>query len=141
MLCTISGPVSLRNFGTISVINSSRVTFVDVSVNIPFPSPDFFWTVNSNNARNNSLITFGYPRITFHSVEPSLIGLYTLTATNFFLNDSNKIFSTGQESFYLDVLCEFMILKSSHTNELMIHYIYLFIYLFHPRYLHHDIFR
>ena len=102
----------MQNYTTLSVLNSAR----DVSVSMekasntasPFPS-SFSWTVNDNPMMNSSRVTFGYPSVTFRTIEPSLSGYYSLSATNYFVNDTSLVLGSGIGTFKLDVLCKLVI--------------------------------
>ncbi len=105
----------MQNYTTLSVLNGARDISISMenasSTAFPFPS-SFSWTVNDNPAVNSSLVTFGYPSVTFHTVEPSLGGPYSLSATNFFVDNQNRVLGSGVGTFTLDVLCKFSISRT-----------------------------
>ena len=71
-----------------------------------FPEPtDFTWMRNGQPSLRSGLTTT-YSNVTFDSVVRSDAGNYTVTATNFLLNDSNRPVGGDSGSFYLDVLCK-----------------------------------
>ena len=72
----------------------------------PFPQ-QFSWTVNGSPASNNSRVTFGYPRVTFQRFIQGDVCTYTLTATNYRLDNASVIVGTDTGSFTLDVQCTF----------------------------------
>ena len=72
----------------------------------PFPQ-QFSWTVNGSPASNNSRVTFGYPSVTFQQLERGDAGTYTLTATNYRLDNTSVVVGTDTGSFTLDVQCKF----------------------------------
>ena len=85
---------------------------VDIPVDLrqdppAFPEPtDFTWTRNGLTLRSG--LTSTYSSVTFNSVVRSDAGNYTVTATNFLLNDSSRPIGSDPGSFYLDVLCKFL---------------------------------
>ncbi len=105
------GPVTLQNYTILSVLNGARdviITMEDTNNTAsPFPS-SFSWTFNGKPAINSSLVTLGYPAVTFHMVEPSHNGLYSLSATNHFTNYTKRVPSKGLGTFTLEVICKFI---------------------------------
>ena len=72
----------------------------------PFPS-EFEWTASEGIAvANDSRRMFGYPALTINDVRRTDSGMYSLTATNRFLNESMDVLGSGAGSFTLDVLCK-----------------------------------
>ena len=83
----------------------------------PFPQ-QFSWTVDRSPASNNSRVTFGYPSVSFQQLERGDAGTYTLTATNYHLDNTSVVVGMDTGSFILDVQCKFrlgVIDKVSHT--------------------------
>lgn len=77
----------------------------------PFPS-EFQWTVPQGVvAENDTRRRFGYPGLSFSSVRRSDSGVYSLTATNRFLEEPMDVFGTGMGNFTLEVLCESLCLQ------------------------------
>ena len=66
----------------------------------PFPQ-QFSWTAN-----NNSRVAFGYPSVTFLLPIRGDTGTYTLTATNYRLDNTSVVVGTDTGSFTLDVQCK-----------------------------------
>ena len=66
----------------------------------PFPQ-QFSWTAN-----NNSRVAFGYPSVTFLPFIRGDAGTYTLTATNYRLDNTSVVVGTDTGSFTLDVQCK-----------------------------------
>ena len=66
----------------------------------PFPQ-QFSWTAN-----NNSRVAFGYPSVTFLPFIQGDAGTYTLTATNYRLDNTSVVVGTDTGSFTLDVQCK-----------------------------------
>ena len=92
----------------------------------PFPS-QFQWTVPPGiTAENDTRRMFGYPGLSFSSVKRSDSGVYSLTATNRFLEEPMDVFGTGMGSFTLDVLCECIFLLSHCKHQ--VGYSVLFIF-------------
>ena len=74
-----------------------------------FPEPtDFTWMRNGQPSLRSGLTTT-YSNVTFDSVMRSDAGNYTVTATNFLLNDSSCPIGSDSGRFYLDVLCKCII--------------------------------
>ena len=98
-----------------NLIDSLTVVDVEGSTNtvnlsqapdaFPFPR-QFSWTVNGSPANNNPRVTYGYPSVTFLRFEQRDAGTYTLTATNYRLDDTNVVVGTDTGSFTLDVQCK-----------------------------------
>ena len=86
--------------------NNNRVSLGQTPDAFPFPQ-QFSWTVNGSPANNNSRVTFGYPSDTFQRFERGDAGTYTLTATNYHLDDNSVVVGMDTGSFILDVQCKF----------------------------------
>ena len=71
-----------------------------------FPEPTNFTWMRNGQASLRSGLTTTYSNVTFDSVMRSDAGNYTVTATNFLLNDSSRPIGSDSGSFYLDVLCK-----------------------------------
>ena len=104
-----SGPPNLID--NLAVERSSTTGGGTVSLHqapdgFPFPQ-QFSWTVNGSPARNNSRVTFGYPSVTFRWFERRDAGTYTLTATNYRLDDNSVIVGMDTGTFILNVQCKF----------------------------------
>ena len=83
----------------------------------PFPYPkEFQWSRNGVPLRNSSGIMWGYPGVTLGNVSRSDAGLYSLSATNYWLDDPSREIGSAVGSFQLSVLCESYI--NSHVNKL-----------------------
>ena len=71
-----------------------------------FPEPsDFEWLVGGQPLKQNG-ITTTYSSVIFGSVMQSDTGNYTVTATNFILDNATQPVGSDTGSFYLDVLCK-----------------------------------
>ena len=84
---------------------------VNVSVDLrqdppAFPEPTVLTWMRNGQASLRSGLTTTYSNVTFDSVMRSDAGNYTVTATNFLLNDSSRPIGSDSGSFYLDVLCK-----------------------------------
>ena len=71
----------------------------------PFPQ-QFSWTVSGSPASSNSRVTFGYPNVTFLPFIRGDTGTYTLTATNYRLDNTSVLVGMDTGSFTLDVQCK-----------------------------------
>ena len=86
--------------GTTGTVSLNKTTDV-----FPYPQ-EFGWTVDESPANNNSRVTFGYPSVTFQPYIREDAGVYTLTATNYRLDDNSVVVGTDTGSFTLDVQCK-----------------------------------
>ena len=82
----------------------------DVTVNLEgspaaHPSPSFQWRLGDTLLQSDSKRTLEYATATINNVQRSDTGIYTLTASNNFV-DRDEVFATGSGGFTLDVLCE-----------------------------------
>ena len=101
-----SGPPNLINILTVVAVEGSTSTVSLSQTPDAFPFPQqFSWTVNRSPARNNSR-SFGYPSVTFQSLNRGDTGAYTLTATNYRLDDTSVVVGMDTGSFILDVQCK-----------------------------------
>lgn len=64
------------------------------------------------NVTNSSQITYGYPTIVFQYVLREDIGNYTLSATNFRLDNESLQVGNDTGSFFLNVFCKWMIINN-----------------------------
>ena len=98
-----SGPPNLLDNQQIVVVEGTTNTTNLQQAPDAFPFPrQFSWTAN-----NNSRVAFGYPSVTFQQLERGDAGTYTLTATNYRLDNTNVVVGTDTGSFVLDVQCKF----------------------------------
>ena len=105
------GSLNLRDMFVVKFQEKAEVNVpVDLRQDPPaFPEPtDFTWTRNGQPSLRSGLTTT-YSNVTFDSVMRSDAGNYTVTATNFLLSDSSRPIGSDSGSFYLDVLCKFLI--------------------------------
>jgi hypothetical protein len=72
------------------------------------PSPLIFqWSKEGEgNLQNDLRRIFRYPDFTIDDVRRSDSGRYSLTATNFFLDEPRRELGTGTGSITLDILCK-----------------------------------
>jgi hypothetical protein len=78
---------------------------------VAFPEPsEFEWLIGGRSLRQNGRITTTYSSVTFASVMRTDTGNYTVNATNFLLDDVTEPVGNDVGSFYLDVLCKWMVL-------------------------------
>ena len=85
--------------------STSTVSLSQTPDAFPFPH-QFSWTVNGLPANNNSKVTFAYPSVTFQQIERGDAGTYTLTATNYRLDNISVGVGMDTGSFTLDVQCK-----------------------------------
>lgn len=79
---------------------------------MPYPR-NFSWTFNGTPQSNDSRRAYGYPFMSFVAVERLDAGVYSLTTTNFFLdNPTLEAVGSDRTEFTLDVLC---MLPAKHT--------------------------
>ena len=103
-----TGPPNLiNNLSMIAVEGSTNTVSLHQAPDaFPFPQ-QFSWTVNGSPASSNSRVTFGYPSVTFQQLERGDAGTYTLTATNYRLDNTSVLVGKNTGSFILDVQCKF----------------------------------
>ena len=105
----ILGSVSLVNYTTLSVIEGESNVTVNMEgaaiTALPYPT-SFSWMFNGSPASNTSTVTFGFPSVIFHIVSSSLGGSYSLSASNYFFDDPDRLLGTSSGSLELQVLCE-----------------------------------
>ena len=85
----------------------------DITVNVEgspaaHPSPSFQWRLSNTPLQNDSKRMLEYATATINNVQRSDAGIYTLTASNIFV-DRDEVFATGSGGFTLDVLCEWLV--------------------------------
>ena len=81
-----------------------------------FPEPtDFTWMRNGQPSLRSGLTTT-YSNVTFDSIMRGDAGSYTVTATNFLLNDSTRPIGSDSGTFYLDVLCKCWLQFSTYIS-------------------------
>ena len=71
----------------------------------PYPKT-FQWYLNGNAINNDSRRMFGYPSMTIMRTRRSDSGIYTLRASNYYVDDPSKVVGTAQGWFTLDIFCE-----------------------------------
>ena len=71
-----------------------------------FPFPQFVWMKDNIALSNATGRSFGYPSFSFNPVARSDSGTYTLSATNFFLEDPFPELGNDTVSFDIDVVCK-----------------------------------
>ncbi len=76
----------------------------------PFPFPSSFtWSRDGDPLLNISAnVSFGYPELSLNPVSRTDSGLYTLTASNYLLDNDSVLIGNGTGSFTLNVLCKFL---------------------------------
>ena len=103
-LC-LGPPNLIDNLPVVTVEGSTSTVSLRQTPDVfPFPQ-QFSWTVNGSPANNNSRVTFGYPSVIFQRFERGDAGTYTLTATNYRLDNNSVVVGTDTGSFTLDVQC------------------------------------
>jgi len=71
-----------------------------------YPYPSFTWTFDGDHAVNSTTVSFGFPSISFLSVDTSRSGTYYLSALNYFLDEPSRVLGSDSANFEVDVLCE-----------------------------------
>ena len=84
--------------------------YADITVDLlqdpaPFPEPRIF-TWSKDGQLLLADISHTYSNMTFPSVRRNNTGNYTVSATNFLLDNSSQELGSDTGSFYLDVLCK-----------------------------------
>ena len=101
--------------GTPNLHKNLIVRLQDGDVNIPvdlhqdpapFPEPDIFnWSKDGQQLSADVNAT--YSTLTFSTVTKNSTGKYTVTATNFLLDNSSQQLGSDTGCIFLDVLCEY----------------------------------
>ena len=107
------GPPSLLDFPeqTVTVVEGDSLT-VDgldnefVPETFPFPQ-SVQWYKDGAAVENDTgrMVTLGYPDATFGQVNREDRGVYTISATNYRLDDGNVVVGRDNASFSLTVIC------------------------------------
>ena len=110
VVCKSAGPPELRDNLVVKLEENKVNVTIDIRQHSAFPEPtNVIWIKNGQPSLRSGLTTT-YSNVTFDSVMRSDAGNYAVTATNFWLDDSNRVLGTGTGSFSLDVLCMSIIL-------------------------------
>ena len=88
-----SEPPSLQDIPPMTVVEGGGVTTINLDLDPEaFPFPQFQWTMNGQVATNNTpRVTYSYPGVTFTSYDRVDSGTYTLTATNYRLDNTSVV--------------------------------------------------
>ena len=87
----------------------------------PFPYPqEFQWTRNSDVLSNSSQALWGYPGVALRDVSRTDSGLYSLSATNYRLDNPSEEIGRSTGSFQLNVLCKLMNSQMSASKPLVL---------------------
>ena len=76
----------------------------------PFPEPSIFnWSKDgqSLSSNDNNIISIAYSMVTFLLVTRNTSGNYTVSATNFLLDNPSQELGRDIGGFYLNVLCKY----------------------------------
>ena len=82
----------------------------------PFPEPCIFnWSKDGQllSSDNNSIISITYSMMTFLLVTRDISGNYTVSATNFLLDNTSQQLGSDIGGFYLNVLCKYCLLGNT----------------------------
>lgn len=103
----ITGPPRLLTGLTREAVEgtSFSITLSDVPEEFPYPT-EFQWTRNSIPITNSSSVMLGYPGAVFLKVSRRDSGLYSLSATNYHLDNPTVEIGRGIGTFQLNVLCK-----------------------------------
>ena len=106
-----SGPPNLiDNLPVVAVEGSTNTVNLSQDPDaFPFPQ-QFSWT-GSVLPANDSRRSFDYPNVTFQQIERGDAGTYTLTATNYRLDNTSVLVGTDTGSFTVDVQCKLISLS------------------------------
>jgi hypothetical protein len=73
----------------------------------PFPEPSIFnWSKDGRPLLSDNIISLTYSNVTFLVVSKNISGNYTVSATNFLLDNTSQQLGSDIGSFHLDVLCK-----------------------------------
>ena len=108
MIVPSSGPPTLRDLGTIFAIEGANFSQnLENEMEEAFPYPrSFSWEKDGNTVENTTRQSFGYPDLRINPVSRDDSGVYTLTATNYRLDNESVEIGSDSGSFTLDVLCK-----------------------------------
>ena len=106
-LSLYTGPPKLHKNLIVRVVEGyANVTIDLLQGPAPFPESSIFnWSKDGKPLLAD--ISQTYSNMTFPSVRRNNTGNYTVSATNFLLDNSSRQLGSDTGSFYLDVLCKF----------------------------------
>ena len=74
----------------------------------PFPEPGIFnWSKDGQPLLDDSIVSLTFSNVTFLLVTRNISGNYTVSATNFLLDNTSQQLGSDVGSFHLDVLCKY----------------------------------
>ena len=109
IIVTILGSPRLRKNLILRIQDGDTDVTVDLHQDpTPFPEPTIFtWS------KDGQLLSADYSltnsKISFPSIVRTNTGNYTVSTTNFWLDDSTQQVGSDTGNFYLDVLCEYIL--------------------------------
>ena len=110
-----TGPPDLNNTVERTAIENDQVE-IDVGIGVesfPFPQ-EFQWKRDGVPVMNSSRISYGYTSVVFQSVQREDGGNYTLSATNYRLDDEDQQVGSDTGSFFLNVLCKWFVVNKDY---------------------------
>ncbi len=107
MITNFVGSPYLQKNLLYKVPEGERNVIIDLNLSYPpaFPPPSFHRWI-----KPEVYVTLNNSAVSFDSITREHAGVYSLTATNYHLNDSNRIIGTNTGNFTLDVVCKFLLL-------------------------------
>ena len=113
LLLYIGSPKLHKNLIVRIVEGYANVTVDLLQGPAPFPEPSSFkWSKDGLPLPNNLSQTSTYSSVTFPSVRRNHAGSYTVSATNFLLDNSSRQLGSDTGNYYLDVLCKLLLLHA-----------------------------
>ena len=105
----------LKNLTIVRFIEWTENVKLNIEHSPPYPYPHtVIWYKDNSTLVNDSRRILGYPTLRFGIMLRSYDGNYSITVTNYYVNDTFyplTAFSTTSLSFTLEVLCELILLN------------------------------
>ena len=104
-----AGPPKLRKMFTVQIQEGDTNIIIDLCQDpAPFPKPGIFnWSKDGQPLSDDSITSLTFSNVTFLLVTRSISGNYTVSATNFLLDNTSQQLGNDVGSFHLDVLCKY----------------------------------
>lgn len=107
----------------------SKVTVNLLLEPVAFPQPSKFEWLKGDQPLRRSGIATSYSSITFSSVMRSDTGYFTVSATNYLLNNSTQPVGTDMGSFILCVLCK--LISGEYRSAILCSYSFIPVLIIH----------
>jgi hypothetical protein len=103
-----AGPPKLRKRFDVRIQEGDTEVTIDLRQDpAPFPDPSIFnWSKDGRPLSSDNIISVTYSNMTFLLVSRNISGNYTVSATNFLLDNISQQLGSDIGSFHLDVLCK-----------------------------------